>query len=411
MKYILSEIQLKKLISESGESEEGQEVFPNVKVAYHVTPDIFLNQIREVGLVPKSESKLESHPERVYLYMLPDKDKELANALWDATKKEIKDKIKDYYVLKIDLEKIPNHKFYGDPESFFGFIGMYTLEPIPSSAIKVVKKLPTSEFTPGPTPEQIRKEREDSQIWLAQYQNKKPESSESPWEELLKKMEKFNPKDLTVSVDDLKKMDENIFRVKEIMGILTEQEKRFNKSSQSITNAIEKYMNYYISEGERKITPKSRNYGNFREDWCIDGKETIHVFYYFEKGKFDKGSILISKNIVESLSKTLNVRQSYVLNTIAEWYEETMVPVFEKIVGESGLGIDDIDTSEKDHECIPQSVKEEGITDEEMIDFVVKNTLYNREDVLEKINSGEEILDDLYLQIKDIVKQKKILGF
>lgn len=194
--------------------------------------------------------------------------------------------------------------------------------------------------------------------------------------------------------------------------IITEdQYKRLNKSSQLITNAIEKYMNYYILEGERKITPKSRNYGNLREDWCIDGKETIHAFYYFEKGKFDKGSMLVSKKIVESLSKTLNVRQSYVLNTIAEWYDEIMVPSFEEIVGESGLGIDDIDTSEKDNECIPESVKEEGITDEEMIDFVVKNTLYSREDVLEKINSGEEILDDLYLQIKDIVKRKKILGF
>ena len=121
--------------------------------------------------------------------------------------------------------------------------------------------------------------------------------------------------------------------------------------------------------------------------------------------------MLVSKKIVESLSKTLNVRQSYVLNTIAEWYDETMVPAFEQIVGESGLGIDDIDTSEKDNECIPESVKEEGITDEEMIDFVVKNTLYDREDVLEKINTGEEILDDLYLQIKDIVKRRKILGF
>ena len=40
-----------------------------------------------------------------------------------------------------------------------------------------------------------------------------------------------------------------------------------------------------------------------------------------------------------------------------------MVPAFEQIVGESGLGIDDIDTSEKDNECIPESVKEEGITD------------------------------------------------
>ena len=193
--------------------------------------------------------------------------------------------------------------------------------------------------------------------------------------------------------------------------ITEEQYKRLNRSSQSITNAIEKYMNFYISEGERKMTPKSRNYGNLREDWCVDGKETISAFYYFEKNKFDKGTLIVSKNIIETLSSMLNIRQSYVLNAIAEWYDETMVPKFEQIVGESGLGIDDIDASDRDHECIPESVKEEGITDEEMIDFVVKNTLYDREEVLEKINSGEEILEDLYLQIKDIIKRKRILGF
>jgi hypothetical protein len=285
------------------------------------------------------------------------------------------------------------------------------LEPIPSSAIEVVKKLPTSEFKAGPTPYELRKEREDNEKWLAQQQNKKPESSYSPWDELLKKAETLDPKDLTVSIDALKKMDENIFRVKEIMGILTEQEKRFNKSSQSITNAIEKYMNYYISEGERKITPKSSNYGNLREDWCIDGKETIHVFYYFEDGKFNSGTMLVSKKIVDSLSKTLNVRQSYVLNTIAEWYDETMVPAFEQIVGESGLGIDDIDTSERDNECIPKPVKEEGITDEEMINYIAKNTLYDEDEVRTKVESGETSLDDMYLHIKDIIKRKEITGF
>ncbi|MFZ9657454.1 MAG: hypothetical protein ACO29Z_02065, partial [Crocinitomicaceae bacterium] len=55
----------------------------------------------------------------------------------------------------------------------------------------------------------------------------------------------------------------------------------------SITNAIIKYMNEYIDKGERKVTKKSRNYGNLREDWCINGKETISAFYYFEKGQFE----------------------------------------------------------------------------------------------------------------------------
>jgi hypothetical protein len=194
--------------------------------------------------------------------------------------------------------------------------------------------------------------------------------------------------------------------------IITEdQYRRLNKSSQSISNAIEKYMNSYISDGHRKITPKPRNYGNLREDWCIDGHETITAIYFFNEDVFNHGSLYVSNKIVKSLSKLLNIRQSYVLNTIAEWYDETMVPKFEQIVGESGLSIEDIDTSDNNYECIPEPVKEEGITEEEMIQFIVKNTLYDEYEVKEKIESGETTLEDLYLHVKDIVKRKEVTGF
>lgn len=194
--------------------------------------------------------------------------------------------------------------------------------------------------------------------------------------------------------------------------IITEQQyQKLNKSSEAISKAIVKHMNQYISYGERKVTNKPRNYGNLREDWCVDGKETITAIYYFEDGKFNTGTMLVSKELVESLSNALSIRKLYVLHTILEWYDETMVPKFEEIVGESGLSIDDIDTSDKDHECIPEPEKPEGISDEEMIDYVVKNTLYSKEEVIEKIESGRETLEDLYLHIVDIQNRKKILGF
>lgn len=194
--------------------------------------------------------------------------------------------------------------------------------------------------------------------------------------------------------------------------IITEQQfRKLNKSSETISKAIVKYMNQYISQGSRKVTPKSRNYGNLREDWCIDGKETISAFYYFDDGRFNTGSMLVSKELVESLSNLLSIRKLYVLHTILEWYDETMVPKFEQIVGESGLSIDDIDSYDKTHECIPEAEKPEEISDEEMIDYVVKNTLYTKNDVLKKLESGEEELDELYLQILDIQNRKKILGF
>jgi hypothetical protein len=170
-------------------------------------------------------------------------------------------------------------------------------------------------------------------------------------------------------------------------------------------------MNEYIDKGERKIEKKSRNYGNLREDWCINGKETITAIYYFDKGKFENGHLIVSGKIVESLFNLLSIRRSYVLHVIEEWYDDTMVPKFEEITGESGLSINEIDASDDEHDCIPEPVKPEGITDEEMIDFIYNNTAYRKEEIIDKIESGERDLEDFYLDIMGIVKRKEITGF
>ena len=193
--------------------------------------------------------------------------------------------------------------------------------------------------------------------------------------------------------------------------ITEEQYRKLNRSSQSISNAIVKYINQYIDGGKRKVTPKSRNYGNLREDWCVDGKEVITAIYYFKDGRFGQGYLMISKSFVDVLTTALSLRKSYVLHVILEWYDETMVPKFEQIVGESGLSIEDIDTSDREYECTPEPEKPEGITDEEMIDYIVKNTLYDKEDLIRRIESGDENLDDLYLHIVDIQDRERILRF
>jgi hypothetical protein len=194
--------------------------------------------------------------------------------------------------------------------------------------------------------------------------------------------------------------------------IITEgQYSRLNKSSERITSAIIKYMNEYIDKGERKIYKKSRNYQNLREDWCINGKETISAFYYFENGEFIKGSLAISKKIVESLSNLLSIRRSYLIHVIEEWYDATMVPKFEEITGESGLSIEHVDVWDKDYDCLADPVKPEGITDEEMIDYIVSNTLYRKDEVIQRIESGERDLDDFYLDIVDGQNRKKNRGY
>jgi hypothetical protein len=193
--------------------------------------------------------------------------------------------------------------------------------------------------------------------------------------------------------------------------ITEEQFNRFNRSSDALQNGINKYLNQYIENGNRKIGQKSRNYGNLREEWCIDGKNSIDSYYHFDEGNFEKGSLSVSRDLVETISKLFSVKQSYVLHVIEEWYEDTMIPKFEKLTGESGLFIDSIYTTERTYDCVPEPVKPEGITDDEMIDFIVNNTLYRKPEVIQKIESGERDLEDFYLDIVDVVERKKITGF
>ena len=188
--------------------------------------------------------------------------------------------------------------------------------------------------------------------------------------------------------------------------ITEEQLKKFIKSSPVLKGLIEKYLNKYISKGTRKIGKKSRNYGNLREDWCINGVEAITMIYYFEDGRFDNGTLLISKDIVKDIQQIFSVRESFVMNVIEEWYEDTMIPQFESIVGEGGFYITTIDKINS-KPCTPEPIKPEGITDEEMIDFIDKNTLYKRQQIIDKIESGERDLEDFYLDIVDTVESRK----
>jgi hypothetical protein len=183
-------------------------------------------------------------------------------------------------------------------------------------------------------------------------------------------------------------------------------ESRYLISTPKLREAINKYLDDYMSNGTRKIGKKSRNYGNFYEEWCIDGVNTITMSYKFNDGKFNGGLLLISEDVVKTIQQMFSVRESFVLNTIEEWYEATMIPKFESIVGESGFYIKKIDTIPT-RRCVPEPIKPEGITDDEMIDFIAKNAGYKRQEIIDKIESGERDLEDYYLDIVDTVERKK----
>jgi hypothetical protein len=77
-----------------------------------------------------------------------------------------------------------------------------------------------------------------------------------------------------------------------------------------------------------------------------------------------------------------------------------MVPKFEELVNESGLNIDNIDYVEKENPCKDEPVRPEGITDNEMIDYIVAHTLFKKQDVIRQLENGRD-LDVFYFDVKD----------
>lgn len=175
--------------------------------------------------------------------------------------------------------------------------------------------------------------------------------------------------------------------------------------------SINERLNEYISKGTRKIGKKSRNYGNLREEWCVGGFELINAYFDFDDDKFVRGTLFISKSLMKDIEDNFSDDEPFVLWVIKNWYEKNVLPDFSSKVGVSGLRIKKVDVMQKDNECIPEPIKPESITDEEMIDFIDKNTLYKRQQIINKIESGERDLEDFYLDIVDTVERKKRLGF
>jgi len=203
-------------------------------------------------------------------------------------------------------------------------------------------------------------------------------------------------------------LQEQINRMKSM--ILLENSRRYNKMTESLLDMIVEYLDDYIGDGERKIKSRKLNYGNYREDWCVNGIESIIVIYFYDNDIFSTSRMLVSKKLVNDIQKYFSVRQSFALASIETWYEQNMLPQFEQIVGETNLSLDSIDIQSSETECRPEPKKPEGITDEEMIEFIVKNTLMTYDGVKKRLESDNVSLDDLYLQIVDIVNERNITG-
>jgi hypothetical protein len=75
-------------------------------------------------------------------------------------------------------------------------------------------------------------------------------------------------------------------------------------------------------------------------------------------------------------------------------------------MGRNDIYISEFDIMNVDAQtCVPPMTKPEGVTDDEMIDFIVKNTLWNTTSLIKKEDKEPGFINKLYL---DKLRQSEI---
>jgi len=210
------------------------------------------------------------------------------------------------------------------------------------------------------------------------------------------------------------RLQDNIRRI-----IKEEVNRKYARSSDNLTKQIVNYLEKYFKDAKTKI----KNGGYYVScDVCVNGNMIIGSRFFFgaswdddddddddetPDGQFKSGSIHISKEFVNRLSTLLRIKKSYIMNVIDDWFEDKYIPLIEKETNVNGIYLTEIPDLVRVSKCVFVEIPE-NITDDEMIDYVDKHTLYTKADIIQKVESGE--LRKLYLDVFEREEEKKING-
>ena len=194
-----------------------------------------------------------------------------------------------------------------------------------------------------------------------------------------------------------------------IRNILKEEvNKKYPKPTPSVDKLIYKWLNDYVNRAQMYHDKSWETRHDF--EWCNDGKEIMSVILYFhddenvfddkrktEERDFESGELQIPKDIFDELNSDIPVRQYYLTYVIQDWFEDTFLETIQNKMGRNDISIDEFSVyPEKTQICVPPVSKPEGVTDDEMIDFIAKNTLYRKDELEKRIVDEREWLEKIY---------------
>jgi hypothetical protein len=193
-----------------------------------------------------------------------------------------------------------------------------------------------------------------------------------------------------------------------IKRVLKEEvNKKYPKPTPNVEKLIYKWLDNYFSGSQMYHNKSWETRHDF--EFCNKGKEVMNVILYFdddenvynddrttEERDFDNGTLQVPKDIINELVSVIPVRRTFLRYVIEEWFEDTYLSEIQSKMKRNDISIDEFDEfPDKSQICVPPMTKPDDVSLDDMIDFLVANTLWSRKDLEKKI---PEYIEKTYLE-------------
>jgi hypothetical protein len=131
-----------------------------------------------------------------------------------------------------------------------------------------------------------------------------------------------------------------------------------------------------------------------------------------EERDFDSGSLYIPNDIFKELMSDIPVRASYLKYLFEEWFDDTYLGEIQSKMGRSDIYISEFNIDDRDAQtCVPPMTKPEGVTEEDMIELILKTTLFRRDAIMKQEEENPGWIEKTYLEKRRNVEYDRLRGY
>ena len=196
--------------------------------------------------------------------------------------------------------------------------------------------------------------------------------------------------------------------------LIQEVNKKYSKPTESVDKLVYRWLDNYF-EGSQIYKEEYWKYYGFTYNFCKNGREIADLRIEFDDRSPDWGPsdkrptsersvkevmLYIYPIMVNELVTDIPIRKNYLLYLIEEWFEDTKLDEIQQEFNRNDLSLDYVSvfgSRNKGEICVPPIQKPEGITMQEMMDYIKKNTLFSYKDMEEHEEDEPGWIEKTYL--------------